>query len=866
MHRVHRVGSLARAFAVVSLLPAPLFAQSGSESVDLGGGTAGSAGLPTLTLEGSPIVGNPLRLQVTNAAPLEHGCVGFSTVATPVPLPFFGATVHPGFPLFGLKLFTTDEQGRSPLVLDVPSVGAHLVGASFVVQGMIDDPAAIGGSTFTNGRRLVLGLPTGGPGLVARTYDFGVEATAVAAGDLDGDGDEDAFVVDRDANELVVALADGAGGLAIGQRMPCCSLPRDVVVLDANGDGLLDVAVLCIVGFEVQVFFGDGAGAFVAGTPFGAGSSLTLLRAGDVDGDGIDDVLVLDVSNDEVRVHLGSRTGAFTFASAVPVIDSLGELELHDFDQDGAVDLAYVENDAEQFFVHFGDGDGGFGAPVGTPLGGEYQRMELGDADEDGFTDVVVGGISDAPDISILLGRPNGVFIGPFPLPPMPTPESSVDLLLDDFDGDGHLDLFALNESSWFAPGDGVNGFGSFEPAYGFYSTDRLTADVDGDGSADLVLMERTTGLAESDVTVVLSTPGVGLPRLTSFFEDRGNSQSRIAAGDIDRDGLADLVVTSLGTANLDVLLSRDGGATLETSFELDGVGARTCALADMDSDGELDIVLVASAGPELRVYPGLGGGDFGSPVSVSTTGFVDDMRIADLDGDGALDVVLNSGLAQESWVDDVTIHYGLGDGTLGAGTTLSVGNDTVDIAVADMDADGRLDLIAANNASEDIAVVYGAVGGGFEPPVVFALDFAPSAVAVADVGGDALPDLLAVSVNDPAGGFRALLNLGPAGFTQVHADVAPRAPRDIAVRDFDGDAVLDVVTSDGNGPDSGSIHLFRGLGGGVYAPAESFAPAATGAGEIAIGDFDGDAFPDVAVTYATRRIVRIHRNLLLGR
>jgi VCBS repeat-containing protein len=177
--------------------------------------------------------------------------------------------------------------------------------------------------------------------------------------------------------------------------------------------------------------------------------------------------------------------------------------------------------------------------------------------------------------------------------------------------------------------------------------------------------------------------------------------------------------------------------------------------------------------------------------------------------------------------------------------TNFPVGDGPNSVAVADFNGDADPDLAVANEFSDSVSVLLGVAGGGFALPAAnLPVGSFPFAVAVGDFNGDADPDLAVA--NGLFGNISVLL--GGAGATFTGPTVFPLPPGSfpysIAVGDFNGDADPDLAVADQS---MGQILVMRGAAGGTFTAATSVG-AAVGPSSIAVADFNGDADPDLAV------------------
>jgi len=345
----------------------------------------------------------------------------------------------------------------------------------------------------------------------------------------------------------------------------------------------------------------------------------------------------------------------------------------------------------------------------------------------------------------------------------------SLRVAVADFGRDGHVD-FAFVCGPTFtdvcvARGDGAGGFAlpsKFPVGQVLSSLNGfVAADLDGDGYPDLAVTEAPCGpstcLVNGSVDVLLNggaaSPGnFGPPiRLGS-----GMYPMDVVAADLDGDGKIDLASVDRWSDRLSVFLAR-GGGTFAPAVPYGTVDSVTLIAIALRSGGPID--LVPSSGPVLL---GDGHGGFTPSTSVFAPGMYPmDVVAADLDLDGKVDlVVANDG------TDYVTVLHGDGTGGFPTATTVQVGAFPGFVWVADLNGDGWPDLFVVLHQNGGIGtnasvVLLGLGGGEFGPPVP--LNGWP--FAVADVNGDGKPDLIGGYQFDPRAGTYSvdvLLNVTP--------------------------------------------------------------------------------------------------------
>jgi hypothetical protein len=359
-------------------------------------------------------------------------------------------------------------------------------------------------------------------------------------------------------------------------------------------------------------------------------------------------------------------------------------------------------------------------------------------------------------------------------------------------------------------------------------------ADVNGDGKPDIVLASLCSiqSCSLGAVSVLLGN-GDGTFQPAVVYDSGGGQPFAVAVADVNGDGKPDVVVANFLSSNV-ALLVGNGDGTFQPAvvFGTGGVGPYSVAIADVNGDGKPDLVVANVGGPfgigNLGVLLGNGDGTFQSAVTYGNIQ-AESVAITDVNHDGKPDL-LAAGLIL------VDVLLGNGDGTFQRQVGYPSGASYAQsVTVADVNGDGRPDLLVANASGRAgacsgagyVSLLMGNGDGTFQPAVLINSGGCwPAQVATADVNGDGKVDLLVANDCDsssgcPNGSAGVLLGNGDGTFQPVATYLSGGTySTSIAVADLNADGKPDVVLANSNIEDgTGSVSILLNNSSGHQNP-----------------------------------------------
>jgi hypothetical protein len=335
-----------------------------------------------------------------------------------------------------------------------------------------------------------------------------------------------------------------------------------LAIADFNGDGKLDIAVSNFDSNTVAVFLNQGGGTFAAPiiNTIQITNGLGPIVLGDFNEDGKPDLIAATVAGPQVDlVLLGNGDGTFTQSAAIP--NSFGFLHGRVADLNGDKHLDLIGCSNGNMSVALGNGDGTFQSVVYLPNGpfpDTYFGCDVGDFNGDKKLDILGANFSGDPNLVLFAGNGDGTFQAPAVI--SSGSSDPVSISAADFNGDSKLDVlvgFDAGFASLFL-GNGAGSFGGpvtvyFNSNFNGNGVVVLAADLNNDGKPDALVTDYTHGI----FTIELNT-GSGISRQSKTYTyNLAAGLSDIAVGDLNGDGIPDIVLVNSQTDHITIFLSQ---------------------------------------------------------------------------------------------------------------------------------------------------------------------------------------------------------------------------------------------------------------------------------------------------------------------
>jgi hypothetical protein len=579
---------------------------------------------------------------------------------------------------------------------------------------------------------------------------------------------------------------------------------------------------------------------FGAEANLGVGTSPESVLATDVNGDGKIDLVTANYNpylTGTVSVLLGNGNGTFKPEQEFPVGAGPRSVVAGDFNSDHKIDLAVADSADGTVAILAGNGDGTFGSPSFISVGSGPQFLAVTDVNLDQKPDLFVTNLG-LTTITELLGNGNGTF-----LKSQVTMGSTLQagpIVASDVTNDNRPDLIvAIPNKS--AVGVLVNvGNSQFAAPLtfdaGINPNEIGLGDLNGDGLTDLVIPNQSAG---ANYVSVLQGNGNGTFRARQTYYTGDTSPSSVAVADFNGDGKPDLAVADYNFSDVAILLNDGGGGFVTPQkFSVSSHPSRVVA-ADLDGDGKPDLAVaqtyVNTVGTKLNTsQPFVVSINRKQPTSATTS-----VQIVNFT------VTFNTAVTGVDSGDFAAQGFGVASGAV---SVTPVSGSVYTVTVQGVAGNGRLGLNLVNNGSihDSTGQALQSTGPSFTPQQTISTGTQYSdTTVVKDVNGDGKTDVITCSGNSTIGSV--LLGNGNGTFQAARTFADGAHAYRCAVADVNGDGKQDLIITNNYGY-TGRVSVLLGNGDGTFNARQTFNPI-DGPTGVAVGDINGDGRADLVLT-----------------
>lgn len=689
-------------------------------------------------------------------------------------------------------------------------------------------PEIVVANTGSNSISVIANKSFAGTLSLASRIDFLIAGIpgAVVVSATNNEIQPDVIVLNQTTNNVVVLKTNSQGGLYTNffntVNFPTISGSQSMAVADVDGDSKPDIIVGG--GNTVSVLRNTSPATFTLTlepkVDYTAGAAVLDVAAGDLDSDGFPDFVTANSGGSNVSVI---RNIIYNVTSISPLTAGAGQtVTIKGNSLTGATAVTFGGTNAASFTVVnsttitavLGAGSGGQVA-VTTPMGTKT------------FSGFIY---TNAPSITSY--NSNIQYAG--------------------------TDVTITGERFGATIAENIVRFGPVAAEITDASTTQLKVKVPvGATYAPLTVTANKLTGQSTTLFQLQNAPAADLPA-TSFGPKydfaTGDSPENLALGDFDNNGKTDLAVVNSGSNTVSVIENKSTlkNIVLSKFFDVEtGGGPVAVAVADFDGDGKQDIAAANSVDNTVSIIRNSsvsGSTSFQFKVDYPTATNPQAIAVGDFDLDGRPDIVT------ANFTNSGSISILRNTSTLGisfaAKQDISMGSFTSSVAVGDLNRDGKLDIVVTNANSNNVSVLLNnAVGTiGFAPKVDYTVGNFPLSVVVGSTDGDLHLDIAATASSGNA--ITVLRNTGDGTFVPGNSPSSPTSPNYIAIGDLTGDAMQELVYSAGN---STLAFAKNSLGSG-FSPHVSLTTAQDASG-VAIADMNLDGAADIINTQQSGKV-----------
>ena len=680
----------------------------------------------------------------------------------------------------------------------------------------------------------------------------------IIVADFNTDNNPDIATANHDVNNIGVFLGNNDGtsfqetyyNLADNDMSPIF-----ITTADLNKDGFDDLILANEKSPTLSILLGTIDGNFPnpISIDLGSFSSASWIVIGDMNNDGQEDIIVSSRSNNIVGVLLGNGQGSFSeLYSYIANEDSLlyGHA-LGYFNKDNVLDIAAADLINSGVMIFLRNSTQNLIQRNMISIENEYppQCIATGDFNKDGETDIVVG-ISFYDVITVFLLKYQAVFANKktYDQGSGKHPNS---ITAGDFNNDQQMDLVIANSG-----GDNIEILmdyqnGEFRNQINYPTGENshpryiVTGHFDRNNQLDIALVN----YGENNLMIILNPANKNFNKSFQYSTGAESSPNSLAVDDVNNDGWSDVIVTNSKTDNLGIFLGFDYTTlVMNQPIGFDrGLAPQDITVADFNEDSIWDLAIACEGIGNVTILLGNSDGTFMNKSSYNVGVEFNRIKIVIgyFNNDSQLDLA-----AFSFGFRSLVILLGAGDGTFPQRLEYDIGFYTpVFIVPADFNHDGKQDFVAAYKMADNIGVFFGNENGRLSEQVLYSVPAlsGPIWIAVGDLNNDNISDLVVANTDGGTIGLYFGVFNGTFNNLTIYSTGEKSAPSSIAIGDFDKDnspdiAVLNIGTK--------TIAIFYGYGNGTF-PSPIFYQMKRNSllTTMIVEDLNNDTILDIAVT-----------------
>jgi FG-GAP-like repeat/IPT/TIG domain/Secretion system C-terminal sorting domain len=746
-------------------------------------------------------------------------------------------------------------------------------------------------------------------------------------GDLDGDGNPDIAATNGNAITVLRNVSSpGSIGFNPPQNFTTGNQPASLSITDLNGDGKPDLAVSNLASNTVSALRNistQGTISLDAHVDFAVGNGPYSITCADLDGDSRPEIVSAN-SNDSVIsvlrnvITFGNPPFISSFSptdgvagTQVKILGSnftnatavrFGLVDAASFVVDSATGItAIVANGATgnvQVTTDFGiaalggfiyngpvitsfNPSSGVSGTVVTIAGTNFTSttsVKFGGAPASSFTvnssTVITATVGAGASGNVTITSPNGTatlsgFIYNLPTIKSFSPSS------------GPIGTTVTISGSHFdtIPSHNIVYFGAIRTSVSAATDSTLIVIVPSGATYQPISVTTNNLTGYSNRPFVVTFNGGGLFTQNSFIPkvdfNAGNYPHSVCVADFDGDGKSDVLVARGSSNAVSVFKNTSESGTISFSTKLDfpaaGNSHEGSSVGDLDGDGRLDFVVANGTGSStvsvFRNTSTPGNISFASNVDYPTGNAPYSVAIGDLNADGKPDVVVaNNG------ANTISIYKNLstpGNISFAPKIDIPTGTNPYSVAIGDLDGDGKADIaLTTQGTTSSLSAMRNTSTGGeiiFDPPINYAPLFGPFVLAAGDLDGDGKLDLAAA--NSSSNSVVVTRNAsvpGTISFTQRDYLTVGNYPVGVAINDLDGDGKPDLIACSRHSNNISVIKNQSFIGQFFFAANVDYA-VGSDPFYVAAGDLDGDHKAEIIVANSAADSISILRNIVGG-